>query len=120
MAEKRYENKEMQRHYERTRPKEGHGERANPRGEHHEPENEGDGAKDIHDVVAEHGPAEHVEIHSHHEDGHVHKAKHHDAQSAHQHIDTAMGQSETPGSANGLESPGGAPPMGGGGIPTMA
>src|SRR5271154_3738558 len=118
MAEKRYENKEMQRHYDKTH-KEGGGKKMSGMGggEHHEPDGDEGGEKDMHDVVAEHGPASHVEIHSHHEDGHVHKAKHHDAMSAHEHIDAAMPQPEVAGDQMG----GGIPPMGGGGgggIPT--
>jgi len=121
MAEKRYENKEMQRHFESTRSKGGGGKISHMGGgkEHHEPDGDEGGEKDVHDVVAEHGPAKHVEIHSHHEDGHVHKAKHHDAMSAHEHIDAAMPQAENPGEAP-AEGMGGGAPMGGAGIPTMA
>lgn len=49
-----------------------------------------DGAS-IEDHVAEHGPADHVEIHSHH-GGKVHKSTHHDAQSAHEHVSKAFGE----------------------------
>jgi hypothetical protein len=116
MAEKRYENKEMQKHYESTRPKEGGDKKTMSKmGGGHE---EHDSEQNIHDVVAEHGPADHVEIHSHH-GGHVHKQKHHDAASAHAHIDAAMPQQE-PGGASAGEPMGGGAPMGGGGIPTMA
>ena len=51
-----------------------------------------DGEQNIEDVVSEHGPAEHVEIHSHHKDGHVHKAKHHDSASAREHVSKAFGE----------------------------
>jgi hypothetical protein len=76
---KNFGNSEMGRHYDATRPamKAADGEK--------------DGKeKDMDDVVSEHGPAEHVEIHSHHEDGHVHKATHHTAPEAKEHIDKAF------------------------------
>ncbi len=53
---------------------------------------QGEEEQPIEDVVREHGPAEHVEIHSHHKDGHVHKSVHHHHDSAHQHISHAMGE----------------------------
>jgi hypothetical protein len=115
MAEKRYENKEMQRHYERSHPEGGEKKSMSKMGGGEEHEG---GEESVHDVVAKHGPADHVEIHSHH-GGHVHKAKHHDAASAHEHIDAAMPQ-ENSGGGMGEEMGGGAPMGGGGGIPTMA
>jgi hypothetical protein len=89
MAEKRYENKEMQRHYDRTRKaepnkteEEGY---KTDLGEHEESETP------IEDVVRDHGPAKEAEVLTTHEDGHVHKSKHHDHKSASEHMRKAMG-----------------------------
>ena len=86
MAGQMFENREMQKRHEESRK---------PKAEEHEPEaeNEGGSEEDMRDVVEEHGPAEHVVIHSHHSDGHVHKSgKHHDSHSAHQHVSHAFGE----------------------------
>ena len=80
---KNFGNMEMRNHYDRTRPEQKQEESG---GEHE------DGEQNIEDVVSEHGPAEHVEIHSHHKDGHVHKAKHHDSASAREHVSKAFGE----------------------------
>jgi hypothetical protein len=86
MAEKRYENKEMQKRYEESRPKGG--------GKHKAEKDDGDDSeRTIEDVVEEHGPADHVEIHSHHGD-HVHKGTHHDVEAAKEHIGKAFGEHE--------------------------
>jgi len=81
---KAFGNREMGKHYDSTRPK------AKP------PSSEGqereEAEPDMDQVVSEHGPAEHMEIHSHHGDGHVHKSKHHDSHSAHQHVAKAFGE----------------------------
>jgi|ERR1700690_255081 hypothetical protein len=45
----------------------------------------------VEESVKQHGPVSHIEMHSHHKDGHVHKSVHHHADSAHQHVDAAMG-----------------------------
>jgi hypothetical protein len=120
MAEKRYENKEMQRHYENTRAK-GSGEKKSA-GSHNREQSEHEEESPIEDVVAEHGPAEHMEIHSHHEDGHVHKMTHHDAESAHHHVAGAFEEEPAeeadrngPSPQPTAPGPGGAPA-----IPTMA
>src|SRR5271154_4607894 len=120
MAEKRYENKEMQKHFENTRSK-GSGEHAGKKtmGKHEPEENE----NSIEEHVAEHGPADHVEIHSSH-GGAMHKSMHHDAESAHEHIHKAFGgepmgenneNAEEMGGTDSEHSAGGAPA-----IPTMA
>jgi hypothetical protein len=48
----------------------------------------------IENVVKAHGPAQQVEIHSHHQDGHIHKSMHHDGHSAAAHVHSAMGSME--------------------------
>jgi hypothetical protein len=120
MAEKRYENKEMQRHYENTRAK-GSGEKKSV-GSRDREQSEHEEESPIEDVVAEHGPAEHMEISSHHEDGHVHKMTHHDAESAHHHVAGAFQEEPAeeadkngPSPQPTAPGPGGAPA-----IPTMA
>lgn len=90
MAEQRFENREMQQRYDESRKSSKRED-----GEDHKPaEEEADGEPDMADVVEEHGPAKHVMIHSHHEDGHVHKSKHHDAESAHEHIAKAFDEED--------------------------
>jgi len=81
---KNFGNHEMGKHYDATRPEPK--EEEADKGEHEE------GEQDIQDVVSEHGPAEHVEISSHHKDGHVHKSKHHDGHSARSHVSQAFGE----------------------------
>jgi hypothetical protein len=107
MAERKFENKEMQRRYDQSRPK------AEDR---EEPAAGDENEKSIEDVVEEHGPADHVEVTSHH-GKHKHKSEHHDAQSAKEHIDKSFGE-EGAGDEREHE-----PEMGdggmGGGIPTM-
>ena len=88
-------NTEMGRHYDKTRP-EGGKERVST---HASEGAESD--KDMKDVVAEHGPAERMEMHSHHPDGHVHKATHHDHESASKHVDEAFGKESEPEDMDG-------------------
>jgi hypothetical protein len=57
----------------------------------------------IEDVVNAHGPAEHLEIHSHHKDGHVHKSVHHHPDSAHHHVSAAMVEHEQHSEPDGDE-----------------
>lgn len=90
MAEKRYENKEMQKRYDESRSK-GSGEGKKTMGSHDRDESENEEERPIEEHVEEHGPADHVEIHSHH-GGAVHKSTHHDAHSAHAHISKAFGE----------------------------
>lgn len=108
---KAFGNHEMGKHYDKTRPKP----KAEPKGERMEaPEQQ-----DIQESVQQHGPVTHMEMHSHHKDGTVHKATHHDAASAHAHISHAFG--ENPEQSTGMH---GRPSMGMGGqsemIPGMA
>lgn len=81
-------NKEMERHYKSTR--------GNPAdkmsGETKTEEPEDREEQPIEESVDEHGPAEHIEMATHHKDGHVHKSKHHDHQSAHEHVTKAFGE----------------------------
>jgi hypothetical protein len=112
MAEekRKFGNREMQKRYDESRPKEKDEPKA-----HEEPDGD---EQPIEDSVAEHGPAEHVEMHTHHADGHVHKSTHHDAESAHDHVGKAFEESEPmkdeeAGAMGGQHS-------GGSGIPTMA
>lgn len=79
---KNFGNHEMGRHYDATRPAKEDGEGK-----------DGDSEHSIEEHVEEHGPADHVEIHSHH-GGQVHKSTHHDAESAHEHISKAFGEAE--------------------------
>jgi len=82
---KAFGNHEQGKHYDSSR--------SEPKGPKVKPEPEGEHQEEnMQDVVSEHGPAEHVEIHSHHEDGHVHKSKHHDAHSARNHVSMAFGE----------------------------
>ena len=88
---------------------------------------EKDGEKDIHSVVAEHGPA-HTHIitqgkagkgshHSetHHEDGHSHHADHDSLDEAHEHGTVAMGEEPEGDEAENEPEMNAEPPMGGGG-----
>jgi|SRR5580658_386813 hypothetical protein len=123
MAEKRFENKEMQKRFDESRPKSGGG------GEHAGKKTAGAhkskqmDENSIEEHVEEHGPADHVEIHSHH-GGAVHKSVHHSAHEAKAHIDKAFGenpmgenneQQEAMAGTDSAPSSGGAPQ-----IPTMA
>jgi hypothetical protein len=119
MAEehRKFGNREMQKRYDESRPKAEKEGKGSKDGEEHE-------EKPIEDVVSEHGPADHVEIHSHHGDGHVHKSSHHSAMEAHDHVSKAfdeegggMGEGEhhEPDGDEGEMSEG----MGGGAMPTM-
>lgn len=103
---KSFGNHEMGKHYDKTRP-------AAPHHAKEPKDSGGEGEQDMNEVVAEHGPAQHMEMISHHQDGHKHKAVHHDAESAHQHVSTAF-QEEPQG-----EQGGGAPAMAGA-LPGMA
>lgn len=112
---KKFGNDEMGKHYDKTREPESKpamdkGGKEGKEGEH----------EDMKEVVAEHGPATKMEMHSHHEDGHVHKAEHHDHESASKHVDHAFGE-EPAGNEDGMDKPAG-DEMGafpGGGIPGM-
>lgn len=48
------------------------------------------------DVAAEHGAAHTVEVHSHHPDGHVHKAVHRHPEEASDHVHKIMGDEQQP------------------------
>lgn len=78
---KEFENREMQARHDES---------------HAEPkmaEHEADGEKEsMRDVVDEHGPAEKMEITTHHADGHKHKSVHHDHESASKHVAHAFGE----------------------------
>lgn len=106
MAEekRKFGNREMQKHYDSTRPaaKSDDGEEKGS-DEHEEPDGD---EQPIEDSVAEHGPAEHMEMHTHHADGHVHKSKHHDAESAHDHVGKAFGEESEPMADDGGSSAG--------------
>jgi hypothetical protein len=80
-------NLEINRAYERSHPS------ASATGEPSHEEPDGD-EQPPEEVAQEHGPAEHVEIHSHHKDGHVHKSVHHHPDSAHHHVSAIMGEHE--------------------------
>jgi hypothetical protein len=115
MAEKRYENKEMQRRFEQSRPKkDGMGMGKMKEKESMDGDEDMD-EKPIEDMVKEHGPADHVEVTSHH-GKHMHKSMHHDAMAAKEHMDKAFGDGEEgehmPEDESGMAM--------GGGIPTMA
>jgi hypothetical protein len=104
---------ETQRLHDRTHGKAAPTEHAEPDGdegmEHEE--------QPIEESVKEHGPVEHIQMHSHHQDGHVHKSVHHDHHSAKHHIDKAFGEKdEMPAHEEGGM---GEEMGGGGGIPTM-
>lgn len=101
-----FENREMQSHFEKSRP-EG-GSKMESKGGEHEGHEE-----NMRDVVEEHGPAEEVEIHSRHADGHVHKSKGHDHASAKKHMSEAFGEEPEEESQE-------APEHEGASIPTMA
>jgi hypothetical protein len=89
---KRYENHEIGRAADRSGGSPMPQTKAMPQGE--EQPGQGNMEQPIEEVVGAHGPADEMEIHSKHRDGHVHKAKHHDAHSAHHHVDTAMPQQQ--------------------------
>lgn len=119
MAERKFENKEMQKRYDESRPEGGSHAAKKTMGAHKSEESE----HSIEEHVAEHGPADHVEIHSHH-GGEVHKSVHHSAHEAHAHVDKAFGEepmgennenAEEMGGTDSEHSAGGAPA-----IPTMA
>jgi hypothetical protein len=93
---KAFGNHEMGKRYDESRPKAGPAEREMGGEEEHE--------QPIEEAVEEHGPAEHVEVHVHHKDGHVHKSKHHDAESAREHVSKAFGDE---GEHAGMEHGGG-------------
>lgn len=105
-------NREMEKHYKSTR--------GNPADKMSaEPESKGEPEQEqpIEDSVDEHGPAEHIEMHTHHKDGHVHKSKHHDHQSAHDHVSKAFGETqqepEPAGDAAEYHQPSSIPTLGG-------
>jgi hypothetical protein len=73
---------------------------------------QGESDEPIESVVQQHGPASEVEVHSKHQDGHMHKAKHHDVHSAKHHVSAAMGQKdEEPGDDMGGKGMEALPPM---------
>ena len=99
---KAFGNREMGAHYDKTRPKP----KAEPKGERMEaPEQQ-----DIQESVQQHGPVTHMEMHSHHKDGTVHKDTHHEPMAAHQHVSHAFGEQNQDQNA-GMH---GRPSMGGG------
>lgn len=89
----KFGNMEMERHYNSTR-----GNPADQVTPKHKSEEKQDfperDDQPIEDSVDEHGPAEHIEMHTHHKDGHVHKSMHHDHQSAHEHVSKAFGEEQ--------------------------
>lgn len=113
---KNFGNHEMGKHYDSTRPA---GKSSAPEAKSAGTQSEShadDGPQ--HEVLSEHGPATHTEIHgpgksgdgshhvhSHHEDGHHHVSKGHDLESAHDHSEHMMG-GEAPG-GEGHEEPDG-------------
>lgn len=111
----KFGNMEMQRHYDSTR--------GNPadRTSRHKPESEEKadfGERDeqpIEDSIDEHGPVEHIEMHTHHKDGHVHKSMHHDSHSAHEHVNKAFGEEppQEAGSAPEYDQPSSIPTLNG-------
>jgi hypothetical protein len=109
---KRWENPEMgrasDRGAQRGMPTTTQGEmHRSERGEP-DPGNPQPGAEEpIESVVASHGPATEVEVHSKHQDGHVHKSKHHDPHSAKHHVSAAMGahdEDDDMGGGKGMEA----------------
>lgn len=86
----KFGNKEMERHYNSTRGNPADKMSAAPSKDEPEEREE----QPIEDSVDEHGPAESIEMSTHHKDGHVHKSKHHDPQSAHEHVTKAFGEQD--------------------------
>jgi hypothetical protein len=110
MAEgRRYENKEMQKRYDSTHPAKKESKPAAKESQH-QPE------ESVEDVVAKHGPADHMEIHSFH-GGHKHSMTHHDAGSAHDHVSKGF-QEESMEQPQQQAEP--QPMQSSGAIPTMA
>ena len=106
---RKFQNIQHGKTFDRVRKEEKSSKKSKPKekaSEEHE--------QDIHESVAEHGPVHKIEMHSHHEDGHVHRSEHHDAQTAHEHVDGAMGHMEPDGDeAEAMPmagGPGAAPP----------
>lgn len=113
---KNFGNHEMGKHYDSSRPAEAKAPANKESGAMSESHAD-DGPQ--HEVVSEHGPATHTEIHgpektgdgshhvhSHHEDGHHHVSKGHDVESAHDHSEHMMG-GEAPAEGEGHEEPDG-------------
>lgn len=96
-----FENREMQQHFDKSR-----GESAGAGKMKAEDSGEREGHEEnMKDVVEEHGPAEEVEIHSHHADGHVHKSKGHDHASGKKHMAEAFGEEPEEAEAEPSETP---------------
>lgn len=105
---KAFGNTEQGRHYDRTRKAVTEKDEPAERAEHAEPDGD---EQPIEQSVEEHGPVEHIEMHSHHKDGHVHKSKHHDGASAHEHIEKAMPQPQAEPEPQAMAAPAGIPGM---------
>jgi len=113
---RKYQNMETQRLHDRNESEK----KSSPRPSAKEAPDEQDGEEQeqpMEDVVAEHGPAQEVEVSSKHEDGHVHKSKHHDAKSASDHVHKAFGEEPPMGETDSAMGSGA---MGAPSIPTMA
>ncbi len=113
----KFGNREMQKHYDSTRGNSADRmgkQEAKAEPDHEEPDGD---EQPIEDSVDEHGPAEHIEMATHHKDGHVHKSKHHDHQSAREHVSKAFGEEEQPmheaGDADEYHQPSSIPTLGG-------
>lgn len=92
----KFGNMEMERHYNSTRGNPAdHTTPKHAKSEEKQDFPESD-EQPIEESVDEHGPAEHIEMHTHHKDGHVHKSQHHDHQSAHDHVSKAFGEQDAP------------------------
>lgn len=111
-TERKFENREMQKRYDESRPKEGGDKKM---GGDKTPDGD---EKGIEDVVSEHGPADSVEVHSHH-GKHTHKSKHSTPDEAKEQIDKAFGEAPAEQGMEAEPEPGGAAPAMGGGMPTM-
>lgn len=83
---KNFGNNEMGKHYDKSRA---------PMAEK-APTMDGEEEQPIEQSVQGHGPVQEIEMHSKHKDGHVHKSRHHDSKSAHDHVSKAMGEEESP------------------------
>lgn len=85
---RKFQNIQHGKTFDRVRKEEKSSKKSKPK---EKSMDESEHEKPMHEVVAEHGPVHMMEMHTRHEDGHVHKSEHHDAGSAHQHVDEAFG-----------------------------
>ena len=107
---RKFQNIQHGKTFDRVRKEEKSSKKSKPK---EKSTDESEHEKPMHEVVAEHGPVHMMEMHSHHEDGHVHKAQHHDAGAMHNHVDEAMGMEHAePDGDEGMPmaSAGGMPP----------